>query len=580
MSTSIFESAKNAATPFFTKRSLREGFSYKGDTPEQQELAEKVARVMARAAGLEAYPGSAPYWFERDGEQYISYFNLTSDDDVSFRVTFAIGGNSQRIVAIDRYKGVKSIDDPDVTISILDPNVNIVKMVELVGDKLLADNPEAEDFEEESGVVAEGRTYYGEQLQRLKESAKKDAVVEFLKNVGGGFSDYARWAATNNKPQVSQTMFSNAKKVFDATGGQSPAGQAQGYTVGPANPEEPLYDEQDADVFEDDLSQEAVEKFEEFRIMLREMAYGSPATWALFVYGSPGIGKSHSVKKVFSDEQKALEKTKQKVVVKTGGIAGSTGLLQLLYDHKKGYILVLDDNDKILQDQTAANYLKGALNTEIEDRHVTYSRANFSALFAEDDDDDDDDDDLEMDFEDMEVGGIEDMDDDDLEESHLFVRDGRAIFESATRRIDLGKVDASKLKEAKDEDGESIKDFYFRSRMIFISNLMDVPPAVDDRCYSIDMVFDYEQIVELIEGVMDKIKIPKVDRELRIEVLDFLKRSRWGIEKKLGMPVTLTFRKFRNACIAWEAAARNGLPAKKQKKWAMKQLRGAGGKKK
>ncbi|MCA1800082.1 MAG: hypothetical protein LC650_02165 [Actinobacteria bacterium] len=790
------------------------------------------------------------------------------------------------INSIDLYKGIKELDDPDITLSILDPNINIVQLVDMVGGKFLNGEVQPDDFEEVDGMLAENATH-AEKLTHLKEASKKEAVIKFLKTEGGGFSDYIRWATANNHEIGSQTMFSNAKKVFDAQGGVSPSSgtEANSYGISPAQPEEPLYDPEDEDVFEETMDGEAVEKFEELEVILRRMANGDENLWALFVYGSPGVGKSFSMKKVFEEEAAGLKRNNITVVTKTGGIAGSTGLLQLLYDHKKGYVLILDDNDKILSDQTAANYLKGALNTDIEDRHVTYSIADRSALFAQDDEEDED---YEMDIEDDDIeestrrrrrpvneifgngmvppqsrdsewddvadvydeddeysdtvvspyqddydedlredtrartqyimhydrrtgvvkvykdpkgstttptavppknlrliaeydnvdwgpssvryktlkrfaqehggqelstggddstmqqylmaksptGDLDEITSGDLEEArrrepadvtagdregtrraaprkrgttrratgrvsepadvtpadytddgwrssvtrkpersrstsydedmydedfyepadvtagdrgvyessdslgwsslarsahydregrrdpsrpddglgggffgtlrpedeeeeptiateddireafiggedvHIYENEeGNFLFETAKKTFRVSDVDTKALKEKRDKDGESIRDFYFRSRMIFISNLMEVPAAVDDRCYSVDMVFTYEQILELIQNAMQHIDIQGVDMELRMEVLNFLRRSRFAIERKLGREVQLTFRKFRNACISWQAASEEGLPIKRSKSWAMRQLKGAGGKK-
>ena len=585
----IFEQARKLPAYTVSKERLREGFTYRG-SKDLTNIAHKVARVMARQAGLEAYPGNVPYYFSPEGssDEFISYLVLTSDDNLSFRVTFSLDDDSTRITSFELYKGIKALDDPDITLSILDPNINIVQLVNAFGERMLNAEAEPEDLDDMEGMIAEGAKYARFQT-RLKESEKKDAVIEFLKTQGGGYSDFIRWASANNKPIGSQTMFNNAKKVFQAQGGQSPQGDggATSYGVRQAAPEEPLYAEEDADVFEDLEEDEAIDKFQEYETAVRKMAHDDPNFWAMFVYGSPGIGKSRVVKEVAKNEQAALKKTGQEVVVKTGAIAGSTGLLSLLYNHKRGYIVVLDDNDKILQDQSAANYLKGALNTDIEDRRIQYTRADFSQLFAQDDEDEEDDDDLDI----PDVTADDDFDEDDQgvdvdreqlkaetreaalndRDLHIYEQDGKYIFEQASKKTNLN--------EARDEDGESIKDFYFRSRMIFISNLSEVPAAVDDRCYTIDMLFTYEQILELINSAMDNIHIENVTDEMKREVYDFLRRSRFAIEEKIGQPVTLTFRKFRNACVAWEAATSEGLPLKKAKKWAYRQLRGKKGKK-
>lgn len=63
------------------------------------------------------------------------------------------------------------------------------------------------------------------------------------------------------------------------------------------------------------------------------------------------------------------------VIYKSGSIAGFTGLRQLLWDYRKGKIIVLDDNDSILAVPAAANLLKAALNGDPEARIVSYTKA-------------------------------------------------------------------------------------------------------------------------------------------------------------------------------------------------------------
>jgi hypothetical protein len=79
-----------------------------------------------------------------------------------------------------------------------------------------------------------------------------------------------------------------------------------------------------------------------------------------------------SVKRVLQNEGVWDEK----VVWKAGTIAGFTGLLQVLWENRKNKILVLDDCDNLLikKDQSVLNIFKAAMNTEQEDRTISYVR--------------------------------------------------------------------------------------------------------------------------------------------------------------------------------------------------------------
>ena len=931
----IFETARSTKV----KQPLREAFTYRG-SEDLQRIANKVAAIIGRKFGRKAVAGHCPYYFSRDNEQYIAYFAPTDSDNVAFRINFRLDSErpSTRIASIDLYTSLKSIEEPDITLHITDPNMNIVQIIKQVDTKLLTarnlhavqnagmDTLHTERGLEQSGVEFhqyEKRTY-AQEKRYLIEASKKSVIQSFLQAEGGSYADFVRWATAQGEPIGSAAFFQSVKRELDAHGGAPSSVQSgKGYEIRVPTEEEPLWAEEDAAAFEDIEENEAIEKFEELEVVLRKMANDDPNFNALFVYGSPGVGKEQphsakiltpagwttmgdikvgdvvntpdgttanvvnkfpqgvkpvfeitlrdgsktragadhlwrvqdskrtskaepfklmttadmidavqedsdgeffykdsagapyyrfrlpycspqeferseqlpidpytlglllgdggmssssatsftsidpelveafrqgilqidstaelkqyprapkadwklirvpkfnqivkdlelrgkrswekhipemykfatiedrvaliqglvdtdgyvakagatqfyttseqlandftdivrslggrchtrvvenktylspekgripcrdsysitfslpvelgaptrltrkkdryesrtrqnrtkqaivdiklvgqeesscimidhpdhlyitddfivthntfSIKKVFQEEEATLQANDLKVEIKTGAIAGFTGLITLLFEHRDNYILVLDDNDEILKNRNGVNVLKGAMNTNIEDRRVQYTVPDRSG-FAKDKD------------EEAVPAVIDDeVFDEDLEETiHVRERGGSYIFEKALR--------PTRVAENYSKDNETLKDFYFRSKIIFISNLLEIPSAIDDRCYSIDMVFTYEQIMEMVKNVMEFIDIEGVSLDIRMDVYEFLKRSKYAIEYKLGIPVQMTFRKFRNACLAWEGAVNGGLGVTKAKKLAYKQLKGSLGK--
>ena len=90
----------------------------------------------------------------------------------------------------------------------------------------------------------------------------------------------------------------------------------------------------------------------------------------LIVTGPPGIGKSFGVEMII-ESMDVMSKLELHEGAKPGatlgvekGSASAIGLYQLLYQYsRKGSVLVLDDSDTILYDETSLNLLKAALDS-------------------------------------------------------------------------------------------------------------------------------------------------------------------------------------------------------------------------
>ena len=112
-------------------------------------------------------------------------------------------------------------------------------------------------------------------------------------------------------------------------------------------------------------------RYSTFEVMAENVARGLFPS--LIVSGPPGLGKSHTIKKVV--EKLGLEE-EGKVSHIAGTIRGP-GLYMQLYEQREGGLIVLDDSDDIFRDETALNLLKAVLDSK-DKRIVSYHKlANF-----------------------------------------------------------------------------------------------------------------------------------------------------------------------------------------------------------
>lgn len=220
----------------------------------------------------------------------------------------------------------------------------------------------------------------------------KDDVGEFLSSLGNEaygkkmahlYRSYLAWADINDKKKISSMAFNTHAKAWLSSNGE---GSAQ-VTRGGSSPSQQVTTPSEEDLFAQSVfADEAKHNMDIYNYELTRMSKAikgeiqgaqlEDVPKGLFVYGNPGLGKTFTVKKVFKREGiwGSSNGTDSPAVYKSGGIAGFTGLLQILWDYRKGYCVILDDNDAILKVQTAANMLKGALQSDKEDRRISYTK--------------------------------------------------------------------------------------------------------------------------------------------------------------------------------------------------------------
>lgn len=104
------------------------------------------------------------------------------------------------------------------------------------------------------------------------------------------------------------------------------------------------------------------ERFEVLEKMASAATYGHIK--GLVITGPPGVGKSHTIENLLHEAELAGKLQDKALMSVERGAASALGLYHLLYEFRDpGSVLVLDDADTVLYDETALNLLKAALDS-------------------------------------------------------------------------------------------------------------------------------------------------------------------------------------------------------------------------
>lgn len=278
-----------------------------------------------------------------------------------------------------------------------------------------------------------------------------------------------------------------------------------------------------------------------------------------FVYGSPGIGKSYTVIRTIEDICEAVAGLEKWKVLK--GSTTSAALYKLLWKYRDGWVIIFDDNDTVLSDANAVNYLKAAMDPD-QPRIVSKSTAR----------------NLESDSSEKlkeyltESFGIfkeEENEEDFSEEDADFVeaeltrkkREKELRDERSSYWIDHVDPDIDPARDFREESKyKTPAEFQFSSRIIFISNLPNLPPALADRVEPGEVNLSNYEVLDRIEQIMDKLldkehkllSLPDKGLSLKREVLDYLRNAVKAAEesKVFSIEAPITFRLFAK-CVAY-----------------------------
>lgn len=262
--------------------------------------------------------------------------------------------------------------------------------------------------------------------------------------------------------------------------------------------------------------------------------------------------------------KKVVEKyaNPDEIKIYKGTVAGFTGLLQILWENRTRKIIVLDDNDTVLSNDTAVNILKGAMDSD-EPRIISYSRMKRKKKEAG----------IHIDGSQLHEGLVSIRVDDQtftesitpkekafykkleaLTEGRSFESAGKMLYEDYDDDDDGGydaDFEGGDLDPDTDPayglggDSEIPDQFQFTSRVIFISNLLTCPQPILDRTISVGLFLSKEQILDLIENLLDpllKDELPELTLETKKEALAFMRKYVHRIN------VPLTFRFFGKIC--------------------------------
>ena len=254
---------------------------------------------------------------------------------------------------------------------------------------------------------------------------------------------------------VSNTRFL-IRQLFNETGvpndipGVLVAHGTQDTIVSPSSEQESVYNE---------LRRNAhLLKFKAMNVYCQRIKAGDPNFQSVYIYGDGGVGKSFTVKNILGPLPNC--------VYSKAKLQGYTGLLRILFDHKEGKILVLDDvlTDKEMNNPNIGTILKCALEMG-ESRRIQLVRGQLESTHVNPD-------------------AIR-LSESEFDEVTSYMKTQR-LTEIETPVIDV----TAPL--------EGIYDFPFASTVVFITNFKNIPQPVEDRCWVIKLELTNRQILDLI----------------------------------------------------------------------------------
>lgn len=249
-----------------------------------------------------------------------------------------------------------------------------------------------------------------------------------------------------------------------------------------------LNEEKEESHIDNTLIEEYNEEIPKPNVEERWNAYGlfcnmvaSGVTKSLVAFGTGGVGKTYTLMqelkslglKEYDDDSHDINYPQDFDYVKITGSASGSAVYKALFEYN-GKLLIFDDCDSVLRDQSAVNFLKGALDST-GDGSISYS----SSVQLKTD-----------------------------------KSEGAALTSTGITLVP--------------------NRFKFKGQVIFISNLPpeEIPqPLIDSRCLSINLSMTKEETIERLEKIMPKMDILdakgrslRASKEDKRMALDFLNR--------------------------------------------------------
>lgn len=516
-------------------------------TPIMQEAAFKagsagkviglVLKVLSKRLSTQFKLSPIPWTYKSTDGQFEGYYAFFGNMNSSIRLNFLLG-KSDKIVSVDYFEA--ATQTPKLSIDL--NGINIVQVIDVVVGVIDGTyNAQLEDYMMDEMPLEEARVSVKDMVFEWVGSIDASDLTSGRKNWGELYSSFSQYADSQRWRVPAMNGFKWGVKEYATefnlrTNILSPR-------VRRGAPE--------TAVVVDTASQrqfttltvenEHLKKFDMLETYVRMIGRQSNKLNAMIIYGQAGIGKTTMVKNVFKDMGLTAGVD---YVIKSGSISGKTGLRQLLWDYREDMIIVLDDNDGILKNMDAVNMLKPALQDK--DRIVSMTkakstgRARPAAARSEESVNEET---IDLTSMDSDAG----IDRARLDQQEL----DRAEREAA--------AEAERIEREAEEERERIAnqpipdDFEFKSKMIFVSNLMDFPAALKSRSIAIKIDMSVEQTMDLIKTNLDKVmsEFDEITIEMKQDVFNFISEIAGSLE-------SMDFRQFQFALIPYMAIVEDG----------------------
>ena len=483
-------------------------------------VMEKVIKILEKKTKSRIGLSPVPWTYRNKTGSYAGFVASALNKPFKLRFNFILS-KSDEIVSVDYYKS-KKLAVPTYTIDL--NGVNIVKVVETI---VLVINGEYKEGRHQSKPVLQEALRKKDLLQQWFDS---DPTIKADLEGGKGdietyyqkYKDYANQQRWNSSKVFNQVQFSIALKKLGKEHGYN--FKVKGVRVRRGVSETPIVQPSDGEKEFNALFVENahLKMFDALEVNVGMVADSSPFITSVIIYGQPGIGKTYMVTEIL--KEKGLKEDKDYVTF-TGKVAGSQGLIQLLWDYRQGWILVFDDFDSVFDDASRLDILKGALDDKAQ-RFISYPKKRKKGT---------------------ETDGTSNEISDNT--NAFVVQDGETLdMTSVTVDSDLANRDVDNVSIKSVPGTTAFNDipakFEFKSHVIFISNKMNFDTAILSRSVPIKIDLTYEQTLDLIRSKLSGVmkEYPIITDDLKEYVLDFLVELSGTLD-------SIDFRKFKQAIV-------------------------------
>lgn len=475
----VLKNTRKAVEKPFTESKvvLREGFRL----GKSQIVVQKIARILSRSTKKPVTVSTYANAYQTADDKIISYYGHYNHKNL-LRFNFSVTSNEE-LSSLDIWAPNNNRLKPTRTVSL--NGYNIVQVLDQISDVLTGEFDEY--LTESVSRVREDRLSVIDQTEAfLRENPSwVDAVNNGTIDYDAAAADFlafvkTKYGSSKSRMKGSSFRWNVRKAIEQAPDLQKKVKPAQVPCIQMEDPtlvkKTLILDKDLADLFEKVMKSGPAEAFDILENYVRKIGSMNRYINGCIAYGKPGTGKTFTTTQV-------LDEIGANYVMVKGGVGSAEDLLEVLYKYKDNLVIVFDDNDAVFNSENKINIMKIALDSNPNRKLGQGSAIRRSQSFPNPDFDPD----------------LEDTTDD------TSVKETDPEFNGRYRR--------------------TIPPFFiFESKIIFLSNLQDFPPAILSRVANVEINFSKEEMLEYIKdkyhGTMrDNPDVEDADRDA---VFDFL----------------------------------------------------------